>query len=355
MSKDPKIINVGIIGAGFGAQVHTPAFLSHPGCKVTALYSQAPDKVKTISEKLNIQKAYTDWRLLLQDPEIDAVSIAVPTAIQADITLKAISEEKAVLCEKPLAMDLSSAKKMAQAAEKSGLPNMVDFEFPEIALWKSAKSILENKDIGVLRHLSVSWNVETYVNKMALDSWKTHSEEGGGVLNLFTSHIFHYLEWFAGPIVNLSARVLKSTQDKRTADTLNIISVLFSSGASGSISVSNDSFLGNGHRLEFYGDQGTLILDNNTSDYVNGFHLLIGIRGYSELKPVPMDAVLGEEINDNRIAPVSHITGRFLNWIRTGKKEKPDFNDGVRVQHLMEAAKEANSSNKTIKIDQGNL
>ena len=50
MSKDPRIINVGVIGAGFGAQVHTPAFLSQPGCKVTALYSNSSDKAKTLSE-----------------------------------------------------------------------------------------------------------------------------------------------------------------------------------------------------------------------------------------------------------------------------------------------------------------
>ena len=351
MSKDPRIINVGVIGAGFGAQVHTPAFLSQPGCKVTALYSNSSDKAKTLSEKLGIEKSYIDWKLMLDDPDIDAVSIAMPPSMQADIALEAMSKGKAVLCEKPLAIDFSSAKKMAQAAEQSGLANMIDFEFPAISQWENAKSILENGDIGRLKHLSVSWNVETYANKMGLDVWKTRSEEGGGVLNQFTSHVFHYLEWFAGPITDLSARIIKAPGDKRTGDTLNIISVIFSSGVCGAISVSNDSYLGNGHRIEFYGELGTLILHNNTPDYVDGFRLLLGTRDSGALKPVCSDVDQEKKLDDNRITPVSRITGRFLNWIRTGKKETPDFNAGVRVQHLMEAAKEANSSNKTIKVN----
>ncbi len=86
---------------------------------------------------------------------------------------------------------------------------MVDFEFPDIDEWQQAKTLLDQGGVGNLRHIAVTWNVQTYANRMGLSSWKTRMEDGGGTLYSFVSHVFYYLEWFAGSIRRLVCNLFR--------------------------------------------------------------------------------------------------------------------------------------------------
>ena len=111
---------------------------------------------------------------------------------------------------------------MVEAAEKVSAANMIDFEFVEVEAWRQAKAILDGGEIGELRHVAVSWNVEAYAYKMDLNSWQATVEVSGGT-DSFVSHAFHYLEWFFRPISRLSANLFNSLRDHRTADTLDVL------------------------------------------------------------------------------------------------------------------------------------
>src|SRR5262249_56588500 len=112
-----------------------------------------------------------------------------------------------VFAEKPMPNDLASARAMLQQASLSHKPTMIDFNFHQIASWQRAKSMLDAGAIGVLRHVTVHWHVESRAIQLRMRNWKTIGDDGGGVLGNFISHCFHYLEWFCGPIAVLSARV----------------------------------------------------------------------------------------------------------------------------------------------------
>ena len=115
---------------------------------------------------------------------------------------------KPVFAEKPLAGDLAAARAMLTAAEQSGLPTGIDFNFHQIMPWLRAKAMLDDGAIGALRHVTVHWHVESYSIQQRMRNWKTvGGSDGGGVLGNFISHCFHYLEWFVGPIAGLQARV----------------------------------------------------------------------------------------------------------------------------------------------------
>ncbi len=344
MEKSLKKIKVGVIGLGFGRQIHIPAFNSHPNCEVTAVCSAELQDTSDVAAQLGIPKVFKDWNEMLDDPDIDAISIATPPGVQTDIAISALSKGKAVFAEKPLALNNIEANRMVQAAEQANVANMIDFEFPEIEEWQNARSILDRGDIGKLRHIAVSWNVETYANKMRLNSWKTRLEDGGGALNSFASHVFYYLEWFAGPIKGISSRMYKFPGDNRTGDTLDILCIELESGVPASLSISNHAFLGNGHRLEFYGDQGTLVLDNPSSDYVSGFRLLLGTRKTNKLEVVNSNEHLRKDVKDARVIPVSRMVERFVRWMETGLPEQPSFKSGSRVQDLLEAARRSSES-----------
>ncbi len=342
-------LKVGIIGIGYGQAVLLPAFRLDPRCEVVAICASQAERAAKVAEKLNIPRAVGDWRELVSDPQIAALAIATQPALQTEIAQAALAQGKHLFCEKPLAHDRTTALEMTQAAEQAKIANMVDFEFPEVAAWQQTKTILTGGGIGSLRHAAVSWNVETYANKMKLESWKT-AAESGGTLNSFVSHTFYYLEWLLGPIVRLSARLLRAPDDFRSGDTLAALILELASGAAVTVSVSGAAFLGNGHRLEFYGDDGTLWLDNPTADYTRGFRVWHGTRQTNRLEDVTAPVVAAE--GDGRIEAVGPLVRRFVDWAEGGAPQRPNFRDGLRVQQLLEAARQSDESRAWVELDE---
>lgn len=336
----PKI-QVGVVGVGFGQNVLVPAFRSIGGCEVLGVCASRSRKAAEIAARLGIPKAYSQWEAMLEDSDISAVAIAVPPLQQPEIALAALRKGKAVLCEKPMAAALAPVREMASEAKERAIAGMVDFEFPEIEVWKQARTLLESGRIGALRHIAVTWNVETYVNRENLQSWKADTAQGGDTLNLFASHVFYYLEWFVGRIRRVSIHLLKSPDDPREGHTLVSGCLESESQVPISVVVCSHAFLGGGHRVEFFGNTGTLVLDNSTSDYISGFRLLTGSRGSTTLECIGEDRPSGA---DGRVEAVARLAGRFVNWIRTGAASTPDWQDGLRVQELLEAARQSHLS-----------
>ncbi len=226
---------------------------------------------------------------------------------------------------------------------------MIDFNFPELPSWRRAKEILAGGGIGRLRHVVVTWNVENQATRLRLKSWKTRGDNGGGLLGNFVSHCFYYLEWFCGPIRGLDrARYFRCpivTQDSSIA-----LALAFASGAGGSLQMSCASFLGSGHRLEFYGDDGTLVLANPTADYFRGFELKQAHRSDRVLQPVEVADAEDDASSDSRIVPVSRLVRRFLDACSGGAASAPGLAEGYRVQQLIDAARRAHASGRWIDI-----
>jgi predicted dehydrogenase len=332
-------INVGIVGIGFGQQVHVPAFRSHPQCEVIAICASHLERAEKVAKRLHIPKAFGNWQAMLDDPQIEVISIATPPTVQAPIVMAALSKRKPVFCEKPLAASPQIAQEMLTIANQNQVAHMVDFWFAENEAWIQAKSMLEMGKIGQLRHMVVLWQVETYANKQGLTSWKTQTMQGGGTLYSFLSHTFHYLEWLGGKIQAMFARLSHAPQDNRKGDSLDILCLEFESGVNVSVCISSHAFLGNGHRVELYGDEGTLVLDNSSSDY-NNFRLLYGSRLSNQLKPIPLNNP-NCGYADGRILPVSQLVNKFISWIDTGVPQSPSFVEGVRVQQLLAIAQKS--------------
>jgi len=332
---------IGVIGIGFGQHVQVPAFRADRRCEVAAICASDSKRAEAAAGRLKIPQAYGDWRELLAAPEIDAVAIAVPPVLQPEIAETALAAGKAVFAEKPLAASAAEAARLTAAARASRLPNLVNYEFLEIGLWQQAKSILDQGGLGELRHVAVAWNVEIYAVRHALSSWKTTRQAGGGVLYAFVSHVFYYLEQLLGPIGSLTARMVNNLGPIELGDTAAFLCLETVSGIPVSVSVSSHAFLGSGHRLEFYGSQGAMVLNNPTSDYITGFQLFHGTRKSGRLAAVEDHS---EEVDvrvDGRIPVVARMARKFLDWVASGIAGRPDFQDGLRVQELLEAAEQS--------------
>ena len=344
------MINIGVVGCNYGRAVLIPAFRHDPRCQVIALAGADAARTASLARAIDVARAFGGWRELVEDREVDAVAVAVPPDLQPTVAQRALELGKPVFLEKPLAVDLAGAQLILESAHKSERPTIVDFNFPELPSWQSAKRLLDGGAIGRLQNVVATWNFENTATRLRLESWKTRSAGGGGLLGNFVSHCFHYLEWLCGPISGLSARVY--ALPGWNGDGSIALALAFASTAGGSLQVSCASFLGSGHRIELYGEDGALVLSNPTTDYFRGFELMHGCRTDEGLKPVAFDNTDESQSADSRIAPAKRLVERFLDACESGGAPSPGAMEGYRVQCLIEAARRAHASGRWIDVAQ---
>src|SRR5579859_1333404 len=123
------LLRVGIIGIGFGQQVHLPAFRANPYCEVVAICASSQERAAAVAARHQISAAYGSWQKLIESPDIDVVSIATPPQLQAIILRACLDNGKPAFCEKPLAGNAEQARILAQSAQGKQIPCMVDLEF----------------------------------------------------------------------------------------------------------------------------------------------------------------------------------------------------------------------------------
>lgn len=326
------MLKIGIIGSGFGVIGLLPAFGSLKGCKVVAVCAKASVPLARYCKQFGIKHIYTDWRRLLEDKELDAVALAVVPSAQYQIAKVAITKGLHVFAEKPLAANVTQARELLALAKKKKITHGIDFMFPEIPEWKRVKELIDNKTYGELQHVSVNWDWLSANIKNQKTSWKTSHAEGGGALSFYFSHGLHYLEHFAGKIVetkSLFSYTSLSADGEAGADIL----FRFRSGAIGLAHVSSNSPGRIKHQLIFQCENGVIVLENENA-VVDKFM----IKTYSQngTKPLSVSKERGRKNEDERVKIVRKLATRFVEACTAGRQPPPSFVEGVRVQELVE-------------------
>ena len=311
-----------------GRTVLLPAFRTDPRCEVVALAGTDAARTAELARAANVARGGGAWIALVEDPAVDAVAIAVPPSRQPEIARRPRPRQGGVR-GKAVGGRPRGRRGDARSGAKGARPAMIDFSFPEIAAWRRARAMLADGAIGRLRHVVVTWNVENQATRLRLASWKTRGDDGGGVLGNFVSHCFHYLEWFCGPILGLNARVFHLPDGGDDTESGIVLALALASGAGVSLQMSCASFLGSGHRLEFYGEDGTLVLANRSADYMRGFELRHGNRSDQALRAVEVEDASAAQFPDGRIASVSRLARRFLDACASGGNASPGLQKDI--------------------------
>ena len=140
--------NIGIIGCGKIAQVrHIPEYADNRDVRLAGFYDMNGERAGELARTYGGQ-AYETYEALLQDKEIDAVSVCVPNELHAAISIAALKSGKDVLCEKPMAVTLEDCRLMAAAAEESGKCLMIGQNQRLARGHVIAKQLIERGEIG---------------------------------------------------------------------------------------------------------------------------------------------------------------------------------------------------------------
>jgi predicted dehydrogenase len=129
-------LRFGVLGTGYWAQeAHATALAAHPGTELVAVWGRDPAKTEAFAERFGI-RGHDDLDRLLA--EVDAVAIAVPPDVQAELALRAAAAGRHLLLDKPLALSVAAADRVVAAAAEHGVATLVFFTLrflPEVAAW----------------------------------------------------------------------------------------------------------------------------------------------------------------------------------------------------------------------------
>ena len=109
-----------VIGTGGIGLEHLVSLSACPRAASVAIAENNPQRAKEASERFRISRSYSDYRELLDQPDIDAVTIALPNHLHAQVAIAALEARKHVLLEKPMAIDVPSAREIVRAQRESG-------------------------------------------------------------------------------------------------------------------------------------------------------------------------------------------------------------------------------------------
>ncbi|KKB03206.1 Gfo/Idh/MocA family protein [Pantoea anthophila] len=207
-------LNIGLIGSGFMGQAHADAYrraaMIYPDLpKRPRLYALA-DQTQALADanavRFGADKAYGDWRDLINDPQVDVVDITSPNHLHFEMALAAIAAGKHVYCEKPLAVSSQEALQMTLAAEQAGVKTMVAFNNIKTPAALLAKQIIERGDIGTPIRFRGTFDQGFYNDPALPWSWRCSKSLGGsGSLGDLGAHTLSIAQFLMGEISEVTA------------------------------------------------------------------------------------------------------------------------------------------------------
>ena len=191
-----KLIKVGIIGCGGIANgKHMPSLAKVADCEMVAFCDIIPERAEKAAKDFGVEgaKVYTDYRELLKDETIDVVHVCTPNRSHSFITVDALEAGKHVMCEKPMAINSAEAKKMLDAAERTGKKLSIGYQS---RFRPDAQYMKEEAEAGTFGE--IYYAKATAIRRRAVPTWGVflnEYEQGGGPLIDIGTHALDLTLW----------------------------------------------------------------------------------------------------------------------------------------------------------------
>lgn len=143
-----SILKVGLIGSGSISECHLEAYRLHPGAEVIAICDFNQERAGETARKYGIPHVYSDYRELLANPDVEAVSICTWNNTHAEISIASLRAGKHVLCEKPLCKTVEEAVQIEQAVRETGKLLQVGYVRRHASNIAVLKKFIDAGDLG---------------------------------------------------------------------------------------------------------------------------------------------------------------------------------------------------------------
>ncbi len=357
-------VRIGIIGTGFARTVQIPAFLECEGAEIVSIASGHLENAEKCAKEFGVKHFTDNWRETVENKEVDLVCITTPPDTHCEMTLYAIECGKHILCEKPMAMNVREAEEMTEKAKEKGVLALIDHELRFQDGRKKAFEILRTGEIGKIRHAKYNFRNASRGNPDLPFTWWSTEKHGGGTLGAIGSHIIDSFQWFLGTEISqvfcqLQTHIKQRKDAKSgemqevTSDDESTLIVRFADSdltenTTGTISASMVENPDYQNIIEFSGTDGAIRVDFRGE-------LDIARKGEREWTRIETDLGKGiEGVGDTGFSRgFTAFAPKIIEAIKNGKTEiehAATFEDGLKVQKVLDAAWESNEKGCVVKI-----
>lgn len=260
--KAMKKVGFGIIGAGMIARFHAKSMAALENVRLIGFFDTNPEAAKKCADEFH-SKTYDSFEEFLADPEIEAVTIATPSGLHHLSVIPAARAGKHILCEKPLEITIEKCDELIRCCQENHVWLVPVFQTRFYPAIQKIKQAAEKGRFGKMLFAGI--RMHWYRDQSYYDnsSWRgTWAIDGGGALMNQAIHQIDQMLWIAGAPLSVSAFAATRTHNIEVEDNL-AAAVKFASGALGTIEVSTSCRPGFPRRLEFAGDRGSAIIEED--------------------------------------------------------------------------------------------
>lgn len=324
----------------------------------------------------------TDWKQVVERPDIDIIDVSTPTYLHKDIVIAAAQNGKAIFCEKPVALNYAEAKAMYEAAEKAGVLHYLNHNYRRTPAVSFAKQMIAEGKLGQIYHWRGAYLQDWITDPGFPLTWHLQAKyAGAGPHYDLNSHSIDLARYLIGDIDTVMA-MLKTFIEERplpgagaatfqagtgssgtgkvTVDDASFMMVEFSNGALGSFEASRfASGRKNYNYFEIYGSKGSLVFNlerMNELQYLNlkdpadeqGFRTILVTNATHPYAGAwwPPGHIIGYEHE------FTHAVADFLTALEKGTEITPNLCDGMKSMQVLEAGLISSNEGRKVKVSE---
>lgn len=340
-----EMIKVGVIGCGSIARHrHLPEYHLNGRAEIMAVCDIVEERAMDMAALYHAE-AYSNYEDLLENPEIDAVSVCTPNYLHAPISIAALKAGKHVLCEKPMAVSVEEAESMIEAARKYGKKLMIGHNQRFVPSHQKARAFIASGEAGKVYSFRTAfghggpegWSAD------GKDSWFFRKSEAFigamGDLGVHKTDLIRYL--LGEEITQAGAFVEASSKENSDVDDTAVCILKTESGVIGTLAASWSYVSKEDNSTIIYAENAIIRLED---DPVNS--LVIQYRNGEILKY----ELGGIQTNEEGKQTQSHVISTFIDSIAEDKEPPVSGEEGLKSLRVVLAALESSQSGKIVRL-----
>ncbi len=362
-----KPLRIGLAGYGFMGRTHSNSYkrvgdffeLEYQPV-LQAICGRNKAAVESFASQWGYASTETDWRAMVDRSDIDLIDIASPNDTHAEIALAAAAAGKMILCEKPLGRDLEEAKQMVEAVERSGVKNMVWYNYRRVPAVVLGKQLIDEGRLGRIFHYRAKflqdWTISRDLPQGGQGLWRLDAGvAGSGVTGDLLAHCIDTAIWWNGPVQQVCAATETFIRERLHQETgqvqavgIDDASAFLARFANGSLGTFEATRYARGHKalytLEINGEHASIAWDLHDLHRLQFFDHRdeSRLRGWRSIHVTDSDHpymkhwwVPGLQIGYEHT--FVHQFADFLQSLADGSVPAPTFRDALATEYVTDA------------------
>lgn len=336
MTTNSHAVNFAVLGCGRIGRMHAAVLAAHPRANLVCVFDVNDASASETAARLGVAKA-ASVAAVLADPSIAAVLIASPTDTHVELIIAAARAGKAILCEKPIDLDMARVRMCAAAIAPYSVTIMIGFNRRFDPSFRAIRERVGAGEIGTVEQVIIT-------SRDPEPPQPHFIKASGGMFRDMSIHDFDMARYFVGDIAEVHAfgaalfdKTIAAHGDVDTA----VVSLRARSGAMVQINNTRRCVYGYDQRLEVFGSGGMLQAGNQRATAVRS-----STASGTDARDVLLHTFI-ERYADAYAAEVGH----FVDCLQSGATPLTNFADGVEALRIAEAALESLRTGASVRLD----